>query len=298
LRSATYTYMRRCQARLCEEPRVLAMSAPVPPATTHTTTHSSDRVRGVCARTVAYWQDLWAGDRNADLIIGLRLHRMTYEDVVLILITILPLLFGLAEVIKQLRTYWGSLQHEADQERLAKAMAMHSASGGRSSTFRFSSYERAEHGDVESPASWPAQTSSTRPARPSTRVSASGGGRGHASSDARVSPARLPPPSWFVSCGRCLARSFGGIVPKACWPSFLLSRAETAFRIVRLNGFWSTLCAVLSNCLCCLICSSIMRRVGGRPHKTPTAARAAAGSDGNAGRQRSGPSLEVLALRA
>ena len=223
---------------------------------------------------------------------------MTYEDVVLLLITLLPLLFGLAEAIKQLRAQWDSLQYEAGQERLAKAMAMHNASGGRATTFRFSSYERAERGDVESPApSWPAQMSSTRPVRPSRRSSASVGG-GHASSDTpqRVNlpqAANLPPPAFYVNCGRCLARSFGAIVPKACWPSFLISRAETAFRIVRLNGFWSTLCAVLSNCLCCLICSSIMRRVAGRPHKTPAAARTPAG-----GRQRSGPSLEALALHA
>ena len=209
--------------------------------------------------------DGWFSEDNSrDVILAMKFHRMTMEDVVLVIFTIVPLCFGLVEMLRQLGKAWISLGESAEMQRKAQKYA----AGGRPTTYEAADWEDKEDEENNEDAEEIRRNSLTRPKR-----SASGSllrgkdgsivGANRRQSAVRIDASRLPPPSCWVSIGRCC----GSWVPAQLWPSTITARLQSVYRVAMSAGLCHTLCALLSNCLCCVICSNICGRIFKRSAK-------------------------------
>ena len=232
--------------------------------------------------------DGWLSEDNSrDVILAMRFHRMTMEDVVLVIFTIVPLCFGLVEMLRQLGKFWVNLGESAEMQRKAQKYA----AGGRPTTYQAADWEENEGAETDEEAEANRRNSMTRPKRADSGSLLRGKdgsivGANRQQSSARIDPSRLPAPSCWVSIGRCC----GSWIPPQLWPSTISARLQSVYRVAMSAGLCHTVCALLSNCLCCIICSSICGRIF---------KRGSAKEEGRSGGKKSdGVDLGKLALTA
>ena len=203
--------------------------------------------------------DGWFSEDNSrDVILAMKFHRMTMEDIILVIFTIVPLCFGLVEMLRQLAKVWVSLGESAEMQRKAQKYA----AGGRPTTYEAADWEGKEDGENSEESKEIRRNSLTRPKRPSRSLSQEAE-RLARQSAVRIDPARLPAPSPWLSIARCC----GQWVPAQLWPSNVIARLQSVYRVAMSAGLCHTLCALLSNCLCCVICSNICGRIFKRSAK-------------------------------
>ena len=223
---------------------------------------------------------IWKAPDNGDIVITISFHQMTFEDVVLIVISVVPALCLLWHLLfSTLPEWWSSLKEKAERDDMATMLATNAFNGdgrdgsngsfmgndnGDSGSFllpivgieaggygRKYSEDGICNGGGDNGTERGASGGATRPTRPPTRPGRS-----------LPAPSSLPAPE-----GSCAA--LFSCLPAQLRPRSMAARARSFFtkpggsmpRKDPLRERLMSLLQLCGSCVCCAFCASIMHRI-------------------------------------
>lgn len=235
----------------------------------------------------------WA-DPTADIVIRLSFHRMTMEDVVLVIVFLWPLISGFIAACTQFPLWWARLAEKAQR----RDRAVRYAETGQPTQYDHLEFREDISGFTEGElegAPMPTVATERGVAGAGGRRMSSGTRPTRPTADSAPDAKRLPASSCFVSLWRWLK----SLLPVQLRPTMIAARTRSWYSASKVTGPWQAIGAMCSSILFCGMCDEVckfrQRRQRGRLNVDNEGQR---GEQDSMKKRRQAPDLGRLALAA